>query len=348
MSLQASAEPYSSSLPYIACVIPCFKVREQILKVLPRIGPEVTSIFVVDDCCPQESGRLVQLESKDARVKVIFNSRNLGVGGAVLAGYHAALADGADIIVKIDGDNQMDPELLISIVAPILAGEADYVKGNRFFDPEAIIGMPFVRVFGNSCLSFLAKLSTGYWNLFDPTNGFTAIHARVAELLPSEKISQRYFFETDILFRLNSVGAVVVDLPMVARYGDEISNLSVVKAIPEFFVKHVRNTFKRIIYRYLLRDFSVATLELFVGSLLLLFGSVYGGMRWYLSANGILSANAGSVMLAALPVFVGIQLIIAFLNYDIRSVPQRPIHLALTARRNVIARLFPLGGAGLI
>jgi glycosyltransferase involved in cell wall biosynthesis len=100
----------------------------------------------------------------------------------------SAIKAGADIIVKIDGDGQMDPSLISEFVAPIVAGEADYTKGNRFFDLEEIRAMPKIRLFGNAVLSFMTKLSSGYWDLFDPTNGYTAIHADVARHLHFEKI----------------------------------------------------------------------------------------------------------------------------------------------------------------
>ena len=139
------------------------------------------------------------------------------------------------VVVKVDGDGQMDPRLIPSFVYPILRGEADYTKGNRFFDLESVRTMPRFRLLGNAILSFMTKLSSGYWNLFDPTNGFTAIHTDVARHLPFDKISRRYFFETDILFRLNTLRAVVVDVPMEAKYGDEVSNLKISKIVLEFF-----------------------------------------------------------------------------------------------------------------
>ena len=120
--------------------------------------------------------------------------------------------------------------------------------------------MPKMRLFGNVCLSFLTKLSSGYWRNFDPTNGFTAIHRAVILNLPLEKIEKRYFFESDMLFRLNILRAVVVDVPMEALYGEEKSNLNVIKEIPSFAVKHLKNLWKRVIYNYFLRDFSLASL----------------------------------------------------------------------------------------
>ncbi|WP_439800451.1 glycosyltransferase family 2 protein [Pseudomonas savastanoi] len=255
---------------------------------------------------------------------------NQGVGGAVMTGYKAAIEENMDVIVKIDGDGQMDPALIMNFINPILAGEADYTKGNRFFDLEEIRAMPRIRLFGNAVLSFMTKFSSGYWDLFDPTNGYTAIHRDVAKHLPLDKISRRYFFETDILFRLNTLRAVVVDIPMHAKYGDEVSNLKVSKVVGEFFVKHVRNFGKRIFYNYYLRDMSLASIELPVGLTLLLSGSVFGISHWISSIYTGIPNSAGTVMLSALPIILGIQLILAFLGQDIASVPRRPFHLAKT------------------
>jgi glycosyltransferase involved in cell wall biosynthesis len=173
----------------IAVVIPCYRVRKHVLAVLAAIGPECSRIYVVDDACPEQTGELVESECHDPRVRVLRSERNQGVGGATLLGVRAALADGADVIVKLDGDGQMDPALVPRLVQPILAGEADYAKGNRFFDLDGLGSMPRARVLGNSLLSFASKLSSGYWNVFDPTNGFTAIHAAVARQLPLGKIA---------------------------------------------------------------------------------------------------------------------------------------------------------------
>ncbi len=309
----------------IAVVIPTYKACNHILGVINEIGPEVARIYIVDDCCPDNSGDFVAANCKDDRVTVVKHTENQGVGGAVMTGYKAAIEDGMDILVKIDSDGQMDPALIMDFVAPIVNGEADYTKGNRFFDLEKVRSMPKVRLFGNAVLSLMCKLSSGYWNLFDPTNGYTAIHADVARHLPFNKISRRYFFETDILFRLNTLRAVVVDVPMAAKYADEVSNLKISKIIGEFFVKHVRNFSKRIFYNYYLRDMSLASIELPVGLVLLVFGSIYGGYHWIHSAQAGVSTPAGTVMLAITPILTGLQFVLAFCSYDISSVPRRTI-----------------------
>lgn len=313
----------------IAVVIPSYKVREHILGVIEAIGPEVSRIYVVDDCCPEGSGTFVERNCTDPRVTVLRNPENQGVGGAVMTGYRAAIDEGMDVIVKVDGDGQMNPALISEFVAPILSGEADYTKGNRFFDLEEIRAMPGMRLFGNAVLSFMTKLSSGYWDLFDPTNGFTAIHRDVAMHLPFARISRRYFFETDMLFRLNTLRAVVVDIPMDAKYGDEVSNLKISKIVGEFLAKHLRNFVKRIFYSYYLRDMSIASIELPLGLTLLSFGTLYGGINWAESLNSGVPTPAGTVMLAALPVIIGAQLILAFVGYDIANVPRRALHKRL-------------------
>jgi dolichol-phosphate mannosyltransferase len=310
---------------HVAVVLPCFRVKAHILSVIKMIGPEISSIYVVDDRCPDDSGNFVLEHCVDPRVRVLKNPHNLGVGGAVMAGYKAAIADGARIIVKVDGDGQMDPRLIPKLIMPIVKGRADYCKGNRFYDLEHIRRMPKLRLFGNAGLSLLSKLSTGYWSLFDPTNGFTAIDARVAAHLPMHRMSQRYFFETDMLFRLNTLRAVVIDVPMDAYYGDEVSNLKVGRVLPEFLIKHSRNFCKRFFYNYILRDMSLASLEFIVGLIMILFGVVYGGIHWYASTTTGEPASSGTIMIASLPIISGIQFVLAFFAYDISSGPSQPI-----------------------
>lgn len=325
-SLAKTGAPYMSVLPKIAVVIPCYKVCDHVLAVIGEIGAEVSRIFVIDDCCPDRSGYYVETHCKDQRVTVIRNPHNLGVGGAVMCGYEAAIAEGWDIIVKLDGDGQMDPRLIPNFVAPIIRGEADYTKGNRFFNLEDVRLMPKMRLLGNAALSFITKLSSGYWDLFDPTNGYTAIHSNVARHLPFKKISCRYFFETDMLFRLNTLRAVVIDIPMSAKYGSEVSNLKISKVIGEFFIKHIRNFTKRIFYNYYLRDMSLASIQLPVGILMVVLGMVYGGTHWIIGLNTGNTTPAGTVMLSALPMILGTQLILAFIGYDVSSVPKSPMH----------------------
>lgn len=301
----------------VGVVIPSYRVSKHILSVIGRIEDDVASIYVVDDCCPEGSGELVQAQCKDPRVKVIFNKVNLGVGGATIAGYLAALEDRCDCVVKLDGDGQMDPSLIPVFVRPLQEGVADYAKGNRFFDWESVEKMPRTRLWGNAVLSFMTKLSSGYWRVFDPTNGFTAIHACALLNLPLEKVANRYFFESDMLFRLNTIKAVVQDLPMRAVYGDEESNLSILLTIPTFMWLHTRNLAKRIFYNYFLRDFNIGSIELVAGLLMSSFGFLFGLFQWYRSISTGVPVSSGTVMVAALPIILGVQMLLSFLSYDV-------------------------------
>ena len=312
--------------PMIAVVIPCYREARHVLDVLARVGAEVDRIIIVDDACPDGTGRLVRENCKDSRVEVLTHDRNKGVGGATMTGYRRALELGAEIVVKLDGDGQMDPAMIPDLVKPIAAGEADYTKGNRFHQFLALGRMPPVRITGNMLLSFLSKLSSGYWDVFDPTNGFTAIHAKILRALPLEKISERFFFESDVLFRLGLMRAVVKDIPMQARYGDEVSAISIPRIIPEFLIKHYLNVCRRVYYTYFVREFGFASIQLVVGKLFVLFGLAYGIYWWHDSTVTDIPATAGTVVLAALPIILGSQLLIAFINYDTRNVPRRPVH----------------------
>lgn len=310
----------------VAVVVPCYKVRRHILLVLARMPAWVSWIICVDDACPEQTGNIVDTECRDERVRVVRNNSNLGVGGAVVRGYREALDLGADIVVKIDGDGQMDPHLAIHFVQPIAEGIADYTKGNRFYRPESLRGMPPMRLLGNAVLSLFAKLSTGYWHIVDPTNGYTAVHADVLRLLPLDKLQPRFFFETDLLFRMGTVRAVVMDVPMDCIYANEKSSLSILPQFLPFLAGHVRNLLKRFVYCYLARDFSLASVMAILGCSLATFGGVFGAVHWWLSVQTGQPASAGTVMVAALPLVIGLQMLLSALNYDISAVPREPIH----------------------
>lgn len=313
----------------IAVAIPCYKVTQHVLQVIAAIGPEVERIYTVDDACPDGSGDLIEARCRDARVRVLRHADNLGVGGAMVTAYGAALNDDIDVVVKIDGDGQMDPALLPRLVRPIARRRADYAKGNRFYRPESLKSMPRVRLVGNALLSFITKLSSGYWPVMDPTNGYTAIHAAALRQLPLDKIEKGYFFESDMLYHLNLVRAVVHDVPMDAVYGSEQSNLKVTRVLPEFMLKHAQRFLKRYVYMYLVRDFNLGSVYSLAGMLLCSASLLFGGVHWLRSVITGQAASSGTVMLAALPLLIGIQFLIAFLHHDVDNVPTEPLSGAL-------------------
>lgn len=308
----------------IHVVIPAYQVEQHIVDLIGRIDSSIEKIWVVDDACPNGSGKLVESKVKDKRVKVLYNSENQGVGGAVVAGYKAALEAGAEVVVKLDGDGQMHPEDVATLVRPIELGEADYTKGNRFDSLDDLYLMPRIRIFGNAVLSLWSKISSGYWGVTDPTNGFTAIHRAVLAKLELGKLSKRYFFESDMLFRLNISGAVVEDVALPARYGNEKSNLKIRKVLVEFPIKHTKNLFKRIFYRYYLREWSIASFELPLALGLGIFGAWFGLSSFFAAAEAGRATTAGQATIASLAIILGVQLMLSFLAYDIQSEPRIP------------------------
>ena len=315
----------ADTLPRIAVIVPCFRVSRQILDVLARIGPEVSRILVVDDACPERTGDLVERECRDARVTVLRHAENRGVGGALVTGYRAALADGSEIVVKVDGDGQMDPGFIPTLIHSIVAGRADYAKGNRFYDLELLRAMPRVRLIGNGLLSLVTKVASGYWDVMDPTNGYTAIHRTALEKLPLDKLDHGYFFESDMLFRLYTIRAVVRDVPMPAKYENETSSLRITRVALSFPGKYMRAAMKRFFYSYYLRDFNAATIQFLFAIAFGMAGAIFGTVKWLESTRTGIAATPGAVMLAALPVLVAIQLLLAAVHYDIQNVPREPL-----------------------
>lgn len=308
----------------VAVVIPCYKVRDKILDVLADLGREIDRVFVVDDACPEHTGDHVKKFCVDPRVSVLYHPQNKGVGGAVITGYRAALQEGADIVLKMDGDGQMDAKKAPLFIAAIRNGQADYVKGNRFYSWEMVSSMPKTRLMGNGMLSFMSKLVSGYWSIMDPTNGYTAISGRVLNIMPLEKLDNGYFFESDFLFRLGTVRAVVIDLPLIAIYKDEKSSLNIMKTIFHFPPKFSTRFFKRMIYSYFLRDFNIGSLFLISGVIFTAAGVGFGINRWMHALT--VPTTSGTVMLAALPILVGFQCFIQFISYDIVSEPRKSLH----------------------
>jgi glycosyltransferase involved in cell wall biosynthesis len=319
----------------VAVVIPCYRVSRHVLQVIAGIGPEVHTILVVDDGCPEGSGALVEQRCRDARVRVLFREHNGGVGAATLAGFEEAERTGHDIVVKVDGDGQMDPRLIPTLIRPLVEGRADFAKGNRFFSPRNLRTMPGLRLVGNSGISFLAKLANGYWHVMDPTNGFIAMRTVLLPVIDHERISNRYFFENDLLFRLSLVRASVVDVPMAARYGDERSNLSAFHSLVSFPARFLWRFGVRIAYRYFLRDFNVGSVSLLTSLVLLLGGAGLGVWHWVRSVQTGVPASSGTVMLAALPVLLGFQLLTFALLYDVETTPREPISPYLAQSRPV-------------
>ncbi|MBI4816973.1 MAG: glycosyltransferase family 2 protein [Deltaproteobacteria bacterium] len=317
-ALARRADPLSAR---IAVVIPAFNVGAHLEAVIRTVPDFVELVVVVDDASRDDTFEVAR-RTVDPRVHVLRHERNTGVGGAMKSGYKKALELGADIAVKMDGDGQMNPDHMPALIRPILLGHADYTKGNRFRDRAALRHMPLVRRVGNLGLSFLTKFAAGYWNVFDPTNGFTAIRREALEEIPFDSLADRYYFETSMLVWLNVLGAAVRDVPMPARYGEETSSLRVSHALFTFPFRLLASMVWRIWQKHFVADFTAVALFLLLGTPLVLFGAGFGATYWVRSIATGHATTAGQVMIAGLPLLVGIQLLLQAFVMEISSVPQ--------------------------
>lgn len=332
--MQESSAPQT----LIAVVIPAYKTAGSILTVLEKIPERVGLIVVVDDASPDDLTRVVE-KIQDPRLHLLSHQKNQGVGGAMLTGYAYALEHGADIVVKVDSDDQMDLDYFGELVAPILAGEADYTKGNRFLHHRELKKMPFIRKIGNQGLSFLTKVATGYWKIYDPTNGYTAVSRQVLQLLEPRRISKHYFFETSMLAELRKLEAVIEDVPIPAVYNEHGSSVRILREFFLFSTNLVYRIFDRILSQYYRFDFSAVSFFLLASLVLGVFGSIWGIVKWIESDRSGVPATTGTVLIAVLPIILAVQFLVQAIALDISSTPVEPLVRRLREKPGLKASL---------
>lgn len=302
----------------IAVIVPCFGVAAQLPNVLRTMPSFVDHVIVVDD------GSHDDLPAAGAgNVELLRHATNQGVAAAMVTGLRRAAELTVDIVVKMDGDGQMDPAYLPALLAPIVDGEADLTKGNRFLRDRHLSGMPVGRVAGNLALSFLTKVASGYWNVFDPTNGYVAFRRQMIDEIELEKLGPGYYFETSLLCEAYLVGAVTRDVAIPARYRDEPSSLSVAGTLAVFPFLLLRSSARRIALKYFVRDFTPVALFLCAGTVLAGFGLVFGLENWIRRLGTGLPTPTGTLVLALLPLLAGFQLLLQAIVMDIGNVPVR-------------------------
>jgi glycosyltransferase involved in cell wall biosynthesis len=301
----------------VAAVVPAHNEARLIGTVITTMPDFVDRIVVVDDASSDSTSDAARAAG-DARVDVITLEENLGVGGAIMTGHRHVLASGCDVAVVMAGDAQMDPAYLSALLDPIADGVALFTKANRFFGPGTFRGMPRRRIVGNIALSFMTKAASGYWNLFDPQNGYTAIHRKALERLPLERIAQRYDFENDILIQLNILRVPARDVPVPAVYGDEVSGMRLMSVGPRIVVRLWRGFWHRMWWKYVLQSFSAVALLFFTGLASVLFGLAVG-VFVLVNTLGPPIASPGTVLLSVAPVLTGIHLLIMAMWLDIQE-----------------------------
>jgi hypothetical protein len=314
--------------PRVAVVVPAYRASRSIVDVIASIPPLVDDIVVVDDCSPDDTAARAATAG-DPRVHVIRHAANQGVGGATWTGLTAAVARGAEIVVKMDADGQMDPAHLPRLLAPVIAGTADYAKGNRFVHRRQLGAMPRLRRIGNTGLSFLTKAASGYWTVFDPSNGYLAIGAHLVDRLDPARIDQRYFFETSMLVELRIAGAVVVDVDVPARYGDEVSGLCEWSSLRTFPGRLLRALARRVRILHFGHGIGATAAFLSVGAALSAAGAAFVARLWWESAT----AAASDATIAAACLILGARCLLQAVLLDAQSQPTEPLGRLDTRQR---------------
>jgi len=308
----------------ISVVIPCYNVSKHIEQVISSLPLDIDYIIAINDCSPDDTECiLTRLQKENKKIIYVIHEVNQGVGGAMLTGFKKSIDLSSDVTIKMDGDGQMDPSYIPALLKPIRENKADFTKGNRFRDFKALRKMPITRRIGNLGLSFLIKAASGYWNIFDPNNGFIAIKNDVLKNLDFQKIHKRYFFESSMLIELYHADAVVQDIPMKARYGNEISGLSRTRTLFEFPPKLFIAFIKRIALKYFLFEFNIASVYLLFGVPLFLIGAIYGITNFVKYGSSHISAPTGTVVIPTLLIILGFQLLLSAVNYDITNYPKK-------------------------
>lgn len=308
----------------ISIIIPCYNVANHIEEVILNIPSNISWIITVNDFSNDETETiLLRLKQSNNRIIYIKHVANLGVGGALLSGFEKSIELKSEITIKMDGDGQMDASHIPSLIKPIIEDKADFVKGNRFRDFKALKAMPLSRRIGNLGLSFMIKAASGYWNIFDPTNGFFAIRIETLMNLDFKKIHKRYFFETSMLIELYYANAVVQDIPIKAKYGNEVSGLSRLKTLFEFPPKLFIALLRRIILKYFLFDFNIASIYILFGIPIFTSGFVYGLGNYIRYVNLHAAAPTGTVVIPTLLIILGFQLLLSAVSFDVSNYPKR-------------------------
>jgi glycosyltransferase involved in cell wall biosynthesis len=305
----------------VTVVVPAHDEALFIGDVVRTMPAYVDRIIVVDDASTDDTAQAAS-RLEDPRVEILTLRTNAGVGGAMVAGYRRALEVESEIIVKMDGDGQMPPEHLSSLLDVIVRDGYAYAKGNRFLLGSPRKHMPRHRFVGNMVLTFLTKMASGYWHIFDPQNGYTAITADALHQIDLDALHRGYFFENDMLIQLNLHQFRARDVPMPVHYGHEISGISPLRVGIAFPLLLFKRFIYRIYQKYMLRDFSPIALFLLVGAALFLWGLGFGTLLWINAWMQGVTTSTGTIMLAIVPLFLGFQLLLEAIVLDIQETPR--------------------------
>ena len=301
----------------IAVAIPCYRVEEHLEKVVAGIPEFVDILLLVDDCSTDGTPVLVDRLADGHRIVALHHTENKGVGGAMKTAFRKAMEMAVDVVVKLDGDGQMDAAYIEPLVEALQEG--DFAKGNRLFDRRMLRRMPAIRRIGNMGVGFMVKAASGYWNVSDPVNGFFAIRTETLRRMDLDRIADRYFFESSMLIEMHYAGARIHEVSMPAIYADEHSNLSIGKTLFSFPPRLIAAWLRRLHLSYFVYDFNICSLYILVGLPSFLFGLIFGLANWIHYASLSCPSPTGTIMVAVLTFILGFQMLLAAAQYDISA-----------------------------
>jgi glycosyltransferase involved in cell wall biosynthesis len=302
----------------IGVVVPCYNEELLIGRVIETMPDFVDRIYIVDDCSGDGTVEIARgYAAKDAdRIRIIIHESNQGVGGAIASGYKAALEERMDVTSVMAGDAQMDPEDLAAILRPVVRGECDYAKGNRLFTGDVWRIMPRVRYLGNSMISLLTKIASGYWHVADSQSGYTAISLAVLKTIDWDKMYKHYGQPNDLLVRLNIYSFRVRDVTVRPVYNiGERSGIKPLRMIPRLSWLLWRLFLYRMLQKYVIRDFHPLLFFYTLGLALFPSGALLGVylLVYRLTAGPVSGTTA---LFAAFLIITGLQFLFFAMWFD--------------------------------
>ncbi len=301
----------------VAVVVPCYNEEKLAPVTVKGIPDYVDTIYAVNDA--SKDGTLAVLKhraKKDARITVVNNEVNLGLGGSMLRVFTAIENSDNDLLVVMAGDNQMDPKRLPALLDALIDNSADFAKANRFAMNQSLEQMPKYRKIGNVIVSILTKFSTGYYSLFDSQNGYVVYKVDTIRKLPKHIIGTRYEYENTVLVALSIIGAKVVDVPIPAVYGEEKSTINLLGTTLRTIKALHKGFWQRIYYKYVMYSFHPIALFLFTSIVLFLFSFAWVVFILYAKLFKDISATTGTTMLAVIPFVLAVQFLLTAIILD--------------------------------
>ncbi len=302
----------------VGVVVPCHNEGNLVGTVIETMPAFVDRIIVVDDVSSDDTVDVVQrfADADPQRVRLICHERNGGVGAAIVTGYKAAVEEGIELTAVMAGDGQMDPDDLEALVAPVARDECDYSKGNRLFTGDAWRIIPRHRYLGNSALSLMTKISSGYWHVADSQTGYTVANLRCLSTIDLEGLFPRYGFPNDILVHLNVYSFRVHDVPVRPVYGvGERSGIRLWKVVPTLSWLLFRRFWWRMFQKYVIHDTHPLVLFYLMGNVFIIVGLYFGLMQVWARIHDV-PPSIATTMLSALLLISGLQFVFFAMWFD--------------------------------